>query len=447
MGVLVLTAMGLAGLGLTPAHAADATHTFYISSTGSDAADGLSSATAWRTLAAANQRVFHAGDVLLLQGGATFDGPLSFDSSDSGVEVGSWGTGRATVTGKGAPAIFGYDTGAINVHDLDLVGDAAAFSSKGGLSLYNDLPTRLAGVTIQNVDVQGFKNGIELGAAKPAAGYLHVLITDVHAHANRDAGVITYGPAFNAAQPTYAHADVQIQRVAADGNLGNASDTTHNTGNGIVLGSVDGGSIIGSRATGNGALCKAPEGPVGIWAYDARGIRIAYNNSDGNRTGGTADGDGFDLDQNVSGSVMEHNASAGNDGAGYLVYTGQSNNAQHDNTVRYNTSSNDAVKNSWYGGITVAGHLVHANVYGNRVTTAGSASHAPAVAIKTGVAAVQVTGNTLSAASGYGVVNGPALSRAAVTFGSNTWSSAVQRVRWGSLYASVAAWTKATSQS
>lgn len=442
----VLSLVGIAGA--SPAQAAEATHTYYVSSTGSDAADGLSSATALRTVAAASKKAFHAGDVLLLQGGATFDGPLYLDASDEGLEVGSWGTGRATLTGHGSSAIFGYDTAALRIHDLNLVGDASAFTSKGGLSLYNDLSNRLSSITISNVDVQGFKNGIELGAAKAGAGYAHVVITGARAHANRDAGIVTYGPTFNAAAPSFAHTDVRVDHTTADGNLGNASDTTHNTGNGIVLGSVDTGTILNSRASGNGLLCKAPEGPVGIWTYDSRGIRIAYNVSSGNRTGGSADGDGFDLDQNVSSSVMENNSSGSNDGAGYLVYTGQSNSAQHDNIVRNNISTNDAKKNSWYGAITVAGHLAHTSVYGNKISTTGSASHAPAVAIKAGVSAVQVTRNSLTAATGYAVVTSPSFARSVVAFGTNTWSSAVQRVHWGTAnYGSVPAWTKATSQS
>lgn len=440
---------GVLGFGLSsPAHAVDTpAQTFYVSATGNDGADGLTASTAWATLAAANSRVFRAGDMLLLQGGSTFAGPLYLDSADKGLNVGSWGAGRATILGKGSHGIQAYNTAGLTVHDVNLVGDAASFAGKGGVSLYNDRSTRLAGVTIKNISVQGFRNGIEVGAAKPSAGFANVRITDVRASSNRDAGIITYGPAFNAASPTYAHTNVHVERATAERNLGNPNDMVRNTGNGIVLGSVNSGSIIGSRATGNGSLCKAPEGPVGIWAYDARSIRIAYNNSHNNRTGSKTDGDGFDLDQNVSASILERNASSGNDGAGYLVYTAQNNKAHRDNIVRYNTSTNDAIKNSWYGGITVAGPLANTKVYGNRVVTTGSASRAPAVAIKSGVTGVQVTGNTLSAASGYAVVNSPSLSRAAVSFTSNTWSTSVQKVRYGTLYGSVAAWTRATRQS
>ena len=234
----------------------------------------------------------------------------------------------------------------------------------------------------------------------------------------------------------------------ANNNLGNPADKVHNTGNGIVLGSVDGGSIMSSSASGNGIRCVAPEGPVGIWTYDSRGMRIAYNTATSNRTGGSADGDGFDLDQNVSGSYLEHNTSSNNDGAGFLVYTGQTNAAHHHNVVRWNTSKGDAKKNSWYGGITLAGKVQFVTVTGNNVDTSTSASHAPALAIKPGVAGAKISGNTLKSAASYGVVVSPKISRAAAAISSNTWSrTTAQRVQWGSVYPSVAAWTRATGQS
>jgi hypothetical protein len=447
---MILVAIGVMGSNLSsPAHAEDVTRTFYVSSTGSDAANGLSAATAWKSLAAVNKVAFRNGDMLRLQGGATFTGPLYFDAADGSVDVGSFGSGRATVLGKGTPAVQGYDAEGLTIHDLNLVGDAAAFADKGGLSLYSDQPagTRLTGITISKVDVRGFKNGVEIGGKNPTAGFAQVRITDVRAHHNRDAGIITYGPAFNAAAPSFAHYDVRVLRSRADNNLGDAANTTRNTGNGIVLGSVSSGSIISSVAYGNGAMCRAPEGPVGIWAYDSRGIRIAYSKSYNNRTGGKADGGGFDLDQNVSKSLLERNNSSGNDGPGFLIFTAQSNSANTGNVVRYNTSTGDARKNGWYGGITVAGKVLRASIYGNTVNTSGSASHAPAISVKAGASGVTVSGNTLTAASGYNVVNSPGLSRSAAAFTSNRWSTAAQRVWWSKSYTSVAAWRTATGQS
>lgn len=405
--ISLLSAAGAAGTALaSPAAAAAGTHTYYVSAAGNDAASGTSPATAWRTLRPVDSRVL-AGDTVLLQGGSTFTGPLSLDSDDFGVTVGSFGNGRARIVGQGTNAVIGYDVGSVTVRNLDLVGDADAFTSKGGLSLYSDRPAgqRLSGVTIGNVTVKGFKNGVEIGGAHSGAGFDDVSITHVTAVGNRDAGVITYGPAFDPTAPSYANADVQILHTVANKNLGNPSDKTHNSGNGIVLGSVDGGSILRSSASGNGSLCSAAEGPAGIWTYDSRAVRIAYDTATGNRTGGLADGDGFDLDQNVTDSVLEHNTSYDNDGAGLLVYGGNAASANRHNIVRWNESRNDAQRNGWYGGITLAGKVRSVTVRRNTVDTTRSASGAPALAIKHGVTKARIAHNTLRSAPNHIVVS------------------------------------------
>ncbi|MGN6475302.1 MAG: hypothetical protein ACTHK4_16855, partial [Mycobacteriales bacterium] len=182
-----VAALATAGIGAAPANAAAGTsRAYYISATGNDALDGTSPATAWRTLQPANSRDL-AGDTVLLQGGATFVGPLQLDARDTGVTVGSYGTGRARVVGHNASGIVGYDTSAITVHDLDLGGDSAAYSSSPGLNFYNDLPAgeRLDGVTLSHLTVEGFKTGVSIGGANPGAGFSHVSITNVTASGNR----------------------------------------------------------------------------------------------------------------------------------------------------------------------------------------------------------------------------------------------------------------------
>lgn len=400
----VLALIPLAGVTATTfataASASPVAQTYYVSPTGNDSNPGTSPATAWRTLQPVNSRSL-AGDTVLLEGGSTFTGPLDLDSQDAGVTLGSFGTGRARILGHGSAGVKAYDAPDITVHDLDLAGDTAAYASSPGLDVYSDQPAgqRLSGITVSDVAVAGFKDGVAIGGANPGGGFADVSISAVKATGNRDAGVITYGPAFSASSPSYANANVRVVRTTANNNLGNPADRQHNSGNGIVLGSVDGGSITKSFASGNGLRCTAPEGGAGIWTYDSRDIRIAYDTSIGNRTGGPADGDGFDLDQNVSDSSLEHNVSSGNDGAGYLVYTGQDNAANHGNVVRWNSSNGDARKNSWYGGITLAGKVMSVTVTNNTVDTRRSPSHAPALAVKAGVTGARINSNTLRSAA------------------------------------------------
>jgi hypothetical protein len=105
---------------------------------------------------------------------------------------------------------------------------------------------------------------------------------------------------------------------------------------------------------GNGALCRATGGgPVGIWAYSSRKLVIQRCVSVRNLTGGKFDGGGFDFDGGVTESVMQYNYSAGNDGAGYLVFDfGAAPFRLADNVIRFNISENDGRKNG-YAGISV----------------------------------------------------------------------------------------------
>ncbi|HLL88858.1 MAG TPA: carbohydrate-binding protein, partial [Tepidisphaeraceae bacterium] len=143
-------------------------------------------------------------------------------------------------------------------------------------------------------------------------------------------------------------------------------------GNGIVLGSVDNGTIERCVAYNNGADYTGSEGPAGIWTYSSNNITIQYNESYNNKTQGT-DGDGFDLDQDVTNSFLQYNYSHGNDGAGFLVYdSGGTTNSN--NVVRYNVSENDG-RTKPYGGITVGDNVDGLDIYGNTVYVSSAASN------------------------------------------------------------------------
>lgn len=440
--VTFATACGLSAA--TPAYAevAAAGNVFYLSANGNDAADGRTTQTAWRSLSRASTQVFAPGDQILLQGGETFPGMLYLDPADAGnaarpVVVGSYGTGRGRIAAVANPGVYVYNTAGVEVRDLEVVGDAAAYRNNGGISFYNDLPgsQKLAHVVVANVDVSGFKNGIEFGGAALASGFRDITVSDSRVHGNMEAGLISYGPEFVTTAPTYAHANLHVIRVEAFGNLGDPTNLTRNTGNGIVLGSVADAVVEQSSAHGNGGRCVAPEGPAGIWTYDATRVVMSDNLSYSNRSGGPADGDGFDLDQNVSSSVVQRNLSYDNDGAGFLVYTGKPNNAQRDNVVRFNVSSNDARRNAWYGGITLAGRISTSEVYANTVVMTGTAAvRPPAIRLGEGLSAVTVRNNVLSTAGGGAVVQAAALGPAQALLQGNNYDSGATpfSIAWGS---------------
>src|SRR5918993_2509413 len=294
--------------------------TFYVSPTGSDSTAGTSMTAPWRTIARVNSADLNPGDRVRFRGGATFNGLLNLQPNDGGtssspVVIDSY-DGRATLDGGAGNAIYAWRVAGISIANLQLVGSGASTNTGDGLAFYNDLPSDvlLPYVRITDVESSGFGRwGILVGGGLGRSGYRDVRIDRTTTHDNGMGGVLTFATA------VAVHRDVYLGNSTAYRNLGRP-DATRNSGNGLVLGSVDGGMIERSQAYGNGGQ-NSPntEGPVGIWAYDSNAVRIQFNESYGNRTGSTVDGSGFDLDQNVTNSVVQYNYSHDNDGAGYML--------------------------------------------------------------------------------------------------------------------------------
>ena len=354
----------------TPASATD----YYISVAGNDANSGTTPQAPWRSFARVNALTVRAGDRILLRGGDTIDGGLSFDAGDTGtaaspIEVTSYGGGRATIRTSSGSAIAALDTSGYRISNLNVV---SAGSGGSGIVFYTASPgnVKRSFIRIDSVDVAGFgKDGVEIGSWNGATGYRDVRLTGVTAHGNARTGIIFY------AQIPNVHEDVYVGYSRAYDNPGIASASS-NTGNGIVFGGVNGGVIERSLAWGNGRLSQSSGGPVGIWAYDSSRIVIQHNESFDNRTGGPADGGGFDFDQNVSYSLMQYNYSHGNDGSGYLLAHSLGGDAHRGNTIRYNLSENDGRKNG-YGAIEVWGRLLDTEIHNNTVFISPAATGVP----------------------------------------------------------------------
>ena len=88
------------------------------------------------------------------------------------------------------------------------------------------------------------------------------------------------------------------------------------------------------------------------FANGESGIRVQHNVPHHDRTGGTSDGGGFDLDGGVINSVLQYNYSYENEGAGYLVAQFSGAAPSFNNVIRYNVSHNDGRRNG-YGAISL----------------------------------------------------------------------------------------------
>ncbi|MFI1281035.1 right-handed parallel beta-helix repeat-containing protein [Streptomyces sp. NPDC020858] len=433
--------------------------TFYVSPDGDDNRDGLSEATAWRTLARADEVPFRPGDRLRLKGGARFTGGLTIGPGDAGsapkpVVIDSYGTGRATIATQGTAGITVYNTAGVEIRNLTLVGDAKAQRSADGITFYNDRRDGkpLDHVRISGVDVSRFQHGIHLGTGPKSAGFRDIRISDSAVHHNQNAGLATYGPPFRAKEPGYAHERLEITRVKAYSNPGDPTADDRNTGSGIILGSLRGATVQQSVSYDNGAKssARAQEGPEGIWTYDSTRVVIQNNKAYRNRTGSRVDGGGFGLDNNVSSSVLQYNLSYGNDGAGFLVYSGESTNAHKDNVVRFNYSWDDARKLPWYGGIVAYGNLMRdLDIYHNTVVLRSTGiERPPALRLRNGMSGVSIR-NNIFVTNGAPVVDSDTnYTQALVRLqGNDYYSTGDWKLQWGKArYSDLAAWRKRAGQ-
>jgi hypothetical protein len=307
-------------------------HDYYLSPNGNDSRDGLSRATAWKTIDRVNQVQFTAGDRVFFCDG-TFEGSLTLTPAESGtpahpIVIESLGPSRATIISSGKPAISAR-SGGIVISNLVLKGTATGIQKDGD----DGVSFGIAGqpghahqyVRIDGLDVSGFGgDGIAIGGWDDTGeGYADVRVTHCVCHDNFGSGIATSGKPYG---KTYPSSDIEITDCVAFNNR---------SGSGIVVDGVDHGRVEYCRAFGN-----IGKGGVGIWAWSADHITIDHCISYGQKTMG-GDGDGFDLDGGCQDCVIEYCLSYDNDGCGYMHCDYPYAPPTRENMIRYCISIDD----------------------------------------------------------------------------------------------------------
>jgi len=329
---------------------------------GSDANPGTSSRLPWRSLSKVNATLFAPGDKVLFAGGQVFEGTLyvgrqSNGTKDRPIVIGSFGRGRATLQGGSGDGVVLTDCAFVTVRELKIVGCGRKNGSDGaGVRMI-----RTQGVDLNAIEVSGFRlAGVATG------GDRNTRITRVYAHDNGFAGITTDG-----GRPDIPRSrDLYIGYCVAENNPGDPKNLTNHSGNGIVVGGVDGAVIEYCEAMNNGwDMPWKGNGPVGIWGWNCDRLVIQHCISHDNKTvSGAVDGGGFDLDGGATHSTLQYNLSYNNHGCGYLLcqYPGAA--PWKDNTCRYNISVNDGLTNHfsgiyfWAGGPDISNAQVYNNV-------------------------------------------------------------------------------------
>jgi hypothetical protein len=341
--------------------------TYYVSPSGNNANPGTSPDRPWLSIDRVNAHTFAPGDHILFQAGHTFSGQLFFDAADAGtplapVVVSSYGTGRATIYPADGRGILIYNAGGFEVRDLFVVGSGRDANVESGILVLNDQAgdVLLDHIVIDHVDAVRFgRYGVEIAGTSGGSGFRNVRIAHTIASENGLGGIFTH------AARRAVHRNVYVGHSSAFLNAGFAG-LLFNSGNGITLSGVDGGTIERSVARENGWRCTASNGPIGIWTYDSNNVLIQLNESFNNMTGGTKDGGGFSLDNSTSNSTLQYNYSHDNAGAGFMLAHKWDDQVHSGNVIRWNISQNDARKNQ-YAAIQTWGRIRNAEVYHNTV--------------------------------------------------------------------------------
>ena len=262
---------------------------------------------------------------------------------------------RAALRGEGTVLVL-RNPRHVEVRDLDI---SATDAGEGVLVWVTETGCR--GVRLHGLSVHGARNGIAVGSEVPGGirgvEISHCLVTGCLLQ-----GILTYGPD----APDHGLADVRVHHCQVEGTRGDPTLTDHHSGSGIVVGSVLGGEVADCLARGNGAGCRASEGPEGIFLHDCTDVAIRRCVASDNRTGGPADGGGLGIDLRCADCLIEDCTATGNDGAGILLWNLprlRSGRAE----VRGNHLADNARRTRWHGEITVAPSISEVVVRGNRL--------------------------------------------------------------------------------
>jgi hypothetical protein len=292
---------------------------------GSDVADGLSEAKAWKTLAAVNAKTFEPGDEVLFKAGGRWVGQLWLKGAGSAgneIRVGLYGEGaRPRIAGE---AVLNTTVSLNNgqhwiIEDLEITNQSVDGSRRNGMSgikVYADAGGDFKNITLRRLHVhhvsgdwdrQGGR-GIDVGSAG-GSRYDGLLIEDCFVH-----DVSFYGILISGWGNRYRDA-----RWFPNLNVVVRNNFTRDTGgDSIVVISCEDPLIEHNEAhrcaigQSNGGTTHA----AGMWPHSSDGTIMRYNKV--KDIDAAKDGQAFDVDINCRNTLIEYNWTEGNT-SGFLL--------------------------------------------------------------------------------------------------------------------------------
>ncbi|MBO0930720.1 right-handed parallel beta-helix repeat-containing protein [Fibrella aquatilis] len=332
---------------------------FYVANSGSDANDGRTAQTPFRSIGKLNEIDFEPGDHIAFRGGDTFVGHLQLSHEDEGtpanpVQIESYGADRAVLQNADTSTISIQDAGGIVVQQLTLTGVNRTTNRGRGLHLLNTRPKadKRPFIQLKNISASSFGlDGICL-AGQPTdssqSGFENVLITQCDLFDNQYHGLFVTG-FWDTNAAGYANKHIKIDHCVAYENTGNPLFMTNHSGSGMEIDDVEDAVIEYCEAYNNGYLCNSRVGgPCGIWLHAANRSVIQYCVAINNRTGRGLDGAGFDLDGGTTNCIIQYCYARDNDGAGILLWNyEQAPHTLENNVLRFNILENNGRRNDY----------------------------------------------------------------------------------------------------
>jgi hypothetical protein len=351
--------------------------TYYVSQTdGDDMNDGLTAATAWKSIAMVSASTFAPGDKILLKAGDAWTGttlqPKGNGESGNPITVGEYGssTAKPSINAQDAAltmntfdlvkgddahlvpltqqfyaSVYLYNQQYWTIQDLDVSNHSAGFTNangdanlRNGIMVMND-----NGGTLHDVDVLdnhvhdvlgsrsqkaywggagiNFTVMLKSPTATVQSNYDNILIRGNYVHNTNRQGIVT-----NSRQNLRPDIDNTGQLVNAEqrglspwypstGVVIRNNYVKDVAGDGI-LPQVSDHALV-EYNTVDGFNLRSGGASAGIWAWNADNTVFQFNEASGGHT--TQDGEAYDLDYGQTGTVYQYNYSHDNDGGFMLV--------------------------------------------------------------------------------------------------------------------------------
>lgn len=357
--------------------------TYYVSPTGSDAADGKSPGSAWQTLGKVNGFSFTAGDTVLFQGGQSFSGTIT--AGQSGVTYSSYAPGQATISSTNAVGFTCTNLSNVTVDGLIFTGAGSTTNTSNGVFFTNTSGsnTKLSNVRVSNCTISGYGIcGILVSGGAGTSGFNGVTISqnvisnctgkaaigDGGANTGSNAGILVCG----FTDPGVSHYNVNIIGNEVK-NCNGFAASVDNTGNGIQISETSVGLIDGCWVHSCGSLSGQSNDGIILWFADS----VTIQRCEVARCECNLSSAGIDIDGACTNCICQycyvHECIGTSFACGTFAAVGTWNN----NTFRYNISQNSSggeflIGNG--GGAAMTNLLVYNNTFFNNLAISSLAT-------------------------------------------------------------------------